>query len=97
MGHGLLAATAGLLLFTFGAAAQVPSPRDEGTAAGSGATGMTPQQGTGSGATQSSPSSNAAPSGHGPGAETQQNREYGKETAPEGQDLHQGRADRPKQ
>lgn len=86
----LLAPLLGLLLLTSGTHAQTASPPKEGTGTGSGSTGMAPQQGTGSGATQVSPGANRPQTGHGPGADTQQNREYGKDTSPDGQGLHQG-------
>jgi hypothetical protein len=53
---------------------------------------MAPQQGTGSGATQHSPGANRPVAPHTPGADTQQNREYGRETTPKGHGLQQGRS-----
>ncbi|MGX5736081.1 hypothetical protein [Bosea thiooxidans] len=70
---------------------QPSSTPKEGAGPGSGSTGMAPQQGTGSGATQHSPGVNRPEASHTPGTDTRQNREYGRETTPEGRDLHQGR------
>lgn len=79
------------LLGIAAAQAQTSSPPKEGASPGSGSTGMAPQQGTGSGVTQHSPATNRPEAPAAPGADTQQNREYGRETNPKGHELHQGR------
>lgn len=62
----------------------------EGTGTGSGSSGMAPQEGTGSGATQQAPGANRPePSRPPSAAETQQNREYGRDRTPEGQQMNQ--------
>jgi hypothetical protein len=78
------------LLSVAAAQAQTSSTTKEGAGTGSGSTGMAPQQGTGSGATQHAPGANRPEAPHTPGADTQQNREYGRETSPKGHELHQG-------
>ena len=69
--------------------ASPPSAATEGTGSGSGSSGMAPQQGTGSGATQHAPGVNRPATGGASAAEMPQNREYGRETAPSGQPMHQ--------
>ncbi|WP_337184639.1 hypothetical protein [Shinella sp.] len=81
------------VLATMGVAeAQTPSPPSataEGTGSGSGSSGMAPQQGTGSGATQHAPGANRPEAGNAPAGESPQNRDYGRETTPSGQPMHQ--------
>jgi hypothetical protein len=68
--------------------ASPPSAVSEGTGSGSGSSGMAPQQGTGSGATQHSPGANRPEASGGPPAgQTPLNRDYGRETRPEGQTM----------
>jgi hypothetical protein len=74
------------------AEAQTPSPPSvtaEGTGSGSGSSGMAPQQGTGSGATQHAPAANRPEAPNTPAAENPHNREYGRETTPSGQPMDQ--------
>lgn len=81
-----------LLAVTGMAEAQTPSPPStarEGTGSGSGSSGMAPQQGTGSGATQHAPGANRPATGGAAATEAPQKREYGRETAPTGQPMHQ--------
>lgn len=77
-------------------AQSAPSPsmagpeHKEGTGTGSGSSGMAPQQGTGSGATQHAPGANRPePSRPPSAADSQQNHDYGRNTSPDGQQMHQ--------
>jgi hypothetical protein len=81
---------------TASAWAQGPSQSKEPPGPGSGSTGQAPQQGTGSGSSQVAPDANKQSVPHGQGADTKQNRYYGRDIEPKGQDLTQGQSDRPK-
>ena len=87
----ILGVAVSALLSIAAAQAQTSSTSKEGAGTGSGSTGMAPQQGTGSGATEHSPGANRSEAPQTPGADTQQNRDYVRETSPKGHELHQGR------
>ncbi|MGO4665372.1 hypothetical protein [Bosea sp. 2RAB26] len=85
-----------LLCAAHAQAQPAPSPsmagpeHKEGTGTGSGSSGMAPQQGTGSGATQHAPGANRPEPNRPPSAaDSQQNRDYGRDTSPDGQPMHQ--------
>lgn len=92
----LPAAAAIVFTLTPAAWAQTASPPTEAPGSGSGSSGQVPQQGIGSGATQVSPGANRPSAPQGPPKDTQHNRDYGRDTTPDGQDPNQGKPDSPK-
>lgn len=95
MGHKLLVIAA-VLVLNIGTAAQAQfhPPTSEGAGAKPGAA---PQQGAGGGAAEQSPDANRRENAQSKGgADSQLNRDYGKDTTPTGKELHEGQPAPPK-